>query len=145
MIVRKANLNDLAPLLEFGRRHFEASNFAPLKWNGVIARRTLKDAMVSPNSRVFIAMKNGNVVGALIGDIYMMPFSAAMCATDIAFVADAGGDMLLDAFLEWCKTRKVKRIDMGVSQEDPRVDNLYKRKGFIPSGTMFYMNLEEPT
>lgn len=142
MIIRKATLNDIASILDFGRQKFMQSNMSEMGWNSVIARRTIKDAMTDPNQRVFLALKDGNVSGCLIGQIYHMPFSPCLCATDLAFVADQGGNRLVDEFLKWCKSRNVRRIDMGVSQEDRRADNLYLRKGFKRAGGMFYMNLE---
>lgn len=142
MVIRKATLNDIASILDFGRQKFMQSNMSEMGWNSVIARRTIKDAMTDPNQRVFLALKDGDVAGCLIGQIYHMPFSPCLCATDLAFVADQGGNRLVDEFLKWCKSRKVRRIDMGVSQEDRRADNLYLRKGFKRAGGMFYMNLE---
>jgi len=63
-----------------------------------------------------------------------------MCATDLVFVAKAGGAGLLRAFMAWCKARKVARIDMGVSQGDPsgRIDRLYQKVGMTRTGGMYY-------
>jgi hypothetical protein len=133
---------DLSDILAFGKAACDKSNYAPLGWNGVIARRTLKDIFEQRNMRVFIARKNKQICGLLIGSIDPMPFCAGLSATDLVFAADAGGDMLLDLFVAWCKLNKVARIDMGVSQEgqsEEALSKLYERAGFVRAGRMFYM------
>jgi hypothetical protein len=141
-LIRKATLNDIPSMLEAGRDLFLKSNMACCGWNGVIARRTFKNAIQDHDSVVFIAMKDGKITGILIGTVDTMPFSAARCATDIAFGAVSGGGQLLSAFLKWCRAKKVRRIDMGITQEGERTGVLYERKGLVRSGGMYYLNLE---
>lgn len=138
--VQLASLNDLSPMLEYGRRAFEGSNYEGLGYNSVIARKTAKAALSMPSMCVYLAKKNGVICGLIIGMMDAMPFCAGMSATDLVFHAEAGGDKLLDAFVEWCKRKKVTRIDMGVSQEgnDEAVTKLYERKGFKAAGRLFY-------
>lgn len=139
--VSRASPFDLSDILVFGKRACDKSNYAPLGWNGVIARRTLKEIFEARNMRVFIARKDKQICGLLIGSIDPMPFCAGLSATDLVFAAEAGGDMLLDLFVAWCKLNKVARLDMGVSQseDDATITKLYERKGFIRAGRMFYM------
>lgn len=144
MIVRKATLNDLSEIVAFGRRMIEQTNYAPFGYNAVIARRTAKEAMTRPDSRVWVAERDGAICGLLIGEIGAMPFSAHMAATDLVFVAEAGGDMLLDAFVEWCRLCKVARIDMGLSagpMREEAVRRMFEAKGFVYSGAMFHKSL----
>lgn len=147
MQVRLATLNDLSDLLAFGKEAMARSNYAAFPFNAVIARRTAKAAMTSPDSRVWIAHRDdGRMCGFLIGEIGMMPFTHLFAATDLIFVADAGGDLLLDAFVAWCKMRNVARIDMGISAGPDRealARKLFESKGFTYSGQMFHLNMPE--
>lgn len=137
--VQLASLPDLSHMVAFGASAFAASNYSELGYNAVIARRTLKNAMSDNSMRVFVAKRNGQVCGVLIGSIDPMPFCGGLSATDLVFIAYAGGDLLLDAFLDWCKVRRVTRIDCGVSQaDDKRVERLFRRKGFTRAGGLFY-------
>lgn len=134
----------LSEVLRFGREGFERSNYAPLKFNSVIARATLRDALREGSMRAFTAWRGERCVGVLIGSISPLPWSAGLTATDIVFVADQGGDLLLEKFVEWAKSHRVVRIDMGVSDDATRAgyDRLYARAGFSKAGSMYYWQKE---
>lgn len=144
MIVRLARITDVSDILAFAKEALTRTNYRGFPFNAVIARRTLKRAMTDPNARVWVAERGGRIVGFLIGEIGEMPMTHFTSATDLAFLADAGGDLLLDAFVHWCILRKVARIDMGVSA-GPARDAVMRRamriKGFELSGSMFHVHL----
>lgn len=146
MIVRLAKLTDLSDIVAFAKDALERTNYATLPFNSVIARRTVKHAMTDATggSRVWVTEDDGKIVGLLIGEIGPLPMTHFNGATDLAFLADRGGDLLLDAFVEWCKLRKVARIDMGISAGPLReraVRRAFEMKGFEHSGQMFHMDL----
>ena len=92
---------------------------------------------------MFVAKRAGKICGMLIASVDQLPFSRRKSATDVIFAADAGGELLLDAFLAWAKAKRVARVDMGVSQDDNRaMDVLYRRKGLIRTGGMYMKNIE---
>lgn len=137
-------MSDLSEIVAFAKGWLKGTNYEGHEFNSVIARRTVKEAMTSPNARVWITEDEGKVVGLLIGEIGPMTMTHRMGATDLAFLPTGkGGDLLLDAFLEWCKLRKVGRIDMGISAGPGReeaVKRAMRRKGFAYSGLMFHIN-----
>lgn len=142
MIVRHASLNDLSAIMEFSREaHDRSVTYKGLGYNAVIWRRTLRDALADPSMVVLIAKRAEAIVGLLVGMRTPMPWSAGFCASDLVFVAKQGGDLLLAAFVEWCKTRKVRRIDMGVSEpgDDEAKDRLFGSRGFERAGRVYYM------
>ncbi len=144
MIVRLARLTDVSNILAFAKARLQGTNYAGFPFNAVIARRTVMQAMKDADSRVWVLERDGAIRGFLIGEVACMPFTHHTSATDIAFMADSRGDLLLDAFVRWCKLRKVARIDMGVSATSKRkatVDRLYARLGFEQAGGMYYANL----
>jgi len=140
--VGRANLNDLAAILEFSREAFASSvTYQATGYNEVIWRNTLKGAFADPTMVVLTARKSGKVCGLLVGMRMPMPWSGGFCASDLVFVAKQGGDRLLRAFVVWCKEQKVRRIDMGVSDtqsNDRTMDGLFKRAGFSGAGRVYF-------
>lgn len=144
MIARLAQLADVSHILAYAKERLGGTNYDGFPFNAVIARRTVLGAMKSADSRVWVLDKDGLICGFLIGEIGHMPFTHHTSASDLAFMAGGGGHLLLDAFVRWCKLRKVARIDMGVSATDGRgaaVDRMYASTGFQKAGGMYYMNL----
>lgn len=142
-VVRLAKLTDLSEIVAFAKRRIEAgTNYAEFPFNAVIARRTVKAAMTDADSRVWVTERDGQIAGLLIGELGPMDFTHYLGATDRAFLAEAGGELLLEAFVDWCKLRGVARIDMGISAGETRkgVERLFRRHGFKPSGGMFHLN-----
>lgn len=145
MRVRLATLDDISDILALGKKSMESSNYSVFPFNAVIARRIAKASMMSADSRTWVAEHNGKLVGFLIGELGPMPMTHFHAATDLIFVADAGGDLLLDAFVEWCKLRHVARIDMGISagpEREAAVRKMFESRGFVYSGPMFHLNMQ---
>lgn len=146
MIVRAATLNDLTAIMDFSKKANDASiTYAPMGYNAVIWRRTLKDVMADPSNVVLIARDADAVVGLLVGMKAPMPWCGGFCATDLVFAAFKGGDLLLQAFVRWCDAKKIRRIDMGVS-EPGRIrakDRLFASAGFSKAGRVYYRINEE--
>jgi hypothetical protein len=144
MISRRATSFDVSGICAFGRaKHAESNYSAP--FNSVWFRKVLTGALKDPDQCVFVALKDGEVCGLLIGCRMPMLFSPQYCATDQVFVADAGGDQLLDRFMDWCQKNRVVRIDMGNSQRDRQgLDRLMARRGMQRAGGMYFQNIEAP-
>lgn len=144
MIVRRGMLSDISAILEVAQRILPSTNYAPLGYNAVIARRNVQRYMTTADARVWVVLDKGKVVGFLMAELGALPHVARLGATDFAFLAERGGDLLLDAFIEWCKLCKVARIDMGISagpEREAAIRRAMARKGFVYSGPMFHMNL----
>lgn len=144
MRVRLAKLSDISDILALAKRVLPATNYARFPFNSVIARRSVQRCMTSADARVWVSEDERGIRGFLIGEIGDMTHTHHRAASDLAFLAEAGGDLLLDAFIEWCKLRKVARIDMGISagpERDAAVRRAFARKGFEYSGPMFHLNL----
>jgi hypothetical protein len=146
--VRLAQPHHLSEMVALGKKHHEAGNYSAYPYNAVLARRTIKEHMTDRDSRAWITVKEVDgkevIVGLLLGQIAPAGWFALLQATDTAFIADQGGDLLLSAFVAWCKLRKVARIDMGISAgsgRNPALDRMFRREGFEVSGTMYHMNL----
>lgn len=146
LIVRQASLNDLPAIMEFSRKAHDASiTYAPLGYNSVIWRATLKQVMADPANVVLIAKEGLTVLGLLIGMKMPMPWSGGFCASDLVFVAFKGGDRLLKAFDEWCVMKRIRRADIGNSEpgNDEAKDRMFGGIGFKPAGRVYYKLYEE--
>lgn len=144
MIVRRGKLSDISAILAVAARILPTTNYAPLGFNSVIARRNVQRFMVTADSRVWVVEDKGEIVGFLMAELGGMPHVARLSATDFAFLAERGGDLLLDAFIDWCKLCKVARIDMGISagpEREAAIKRAMARRGFTYSGPMFHLNL----
>lgn len=145
MIVRLATIADVSHIVAFAKERIPNTNYAAYPFNAVIARRTVMAAMKSPDARVWVLDSGGVIKGFLIGEIGAMMFTHHAYATDVAFMCDGGkSGLLLDAFVRWCKLRKVARIEMGVSAtggRDEGTDRLFGGAGFERGGGMYHMNL----
>lgn len=143
--MRPATLNDLSAIMAFSREAHEASmTYEPMGFNSVIWRNTLRSCLADPSMVVLIAKRAQDVVGLLVLMKMPMPWSGGFCASDLVFAAKQGGDLLLKAGVEWCKARKIRRIDMGVSEpgDIEAKDRLFAREGFEQAGRVYYQILE---
>ncbi len=145
LVIRQASLHELPPIMEFSRLANDASiTYAPMGYNAVIWRQTLKQVMADPSNVVLIAKREATVVGLLVGQKMPMPWCGGFCASDLVFTAFQGGDILLDAFVAWCIAKKIRRIDMGVSEPGQleAKDRLFASAGFSQAGRVYYRIME---
>jgi hypothetical protein len=141
--VRRANELDLSNIVAFGKQAVAKTSYASLPYNASKTRAFLKGAMKDPSVQVFVAIKDHNVCGVLIGSVDVVLFSHVLMATDLAFIADAGGELLLDRFLAWAKQRGAAIVEMVSSQAEgyERYSRLLEHKGFERSGGVFRLTL----
>jgi hypothetical protein len=143
--VRKAGLPDLSALCAFGKEQHARSNYAECApFNAVMTRQFFKGAMTAPDHGFYVAT-DGTIRGLLLGHISTYPFSHVIYATDVLFVAEAGGDLLLDAFTAWARRRGARIMESAPSQSDrfDSLSRLYERKGFVRCGGTFRLMLQE--
>lgn len=144
MIARRGTQFDVSGICAFGKRKHAESNYAA-EFNAVWFRKVLFGALKDKDQCVFVTVKDGEIAGLLIGCRMPMLFSPKYCATDQVFVADAGGDLLLDHFMAWCAKNRVARIDMGNTQQDrAAMDRLMRSRGMQRGGGMYYQNIDAP-
>ena len=130
--VRRAQLPDLSGIVAYGRKAVAQTSYSNLPYNASNTRRFLQGAMKAPDMEVWIALRDGEVCGVLVGSVDVLLFSHVLVATDFAFAAEAGGDQLVDRFVAWAKQRGAVLIEMISSQEKDydRYGLLLTRKGF---------------
>jgi hypothetical protein len=145
LAIRKAGLTDLSALCAFGKDQHAKSNYADCApFNAVMTRQFFKEAMSQPAQALLIA-KDTAIRGLIAGHVTTYQFSHTLFATDVLFVADAGGDLLLDGFIAWAKRRGARIMESAPSQSDryESLCHLYERKGFVRCGGTFRLMLQE--
>lgn len=133
-------LAEISALVAWGKEAHARSNYATCApFNAVVTRQFFKGALSDPNHAFLVAKDGAAIRGLLIGHCDLYPFSHARFATDVLFVADAGGDALLDAFIAWAQRKRVAVIESAPSQSD-RFDalaRLFESRGFMRCGGTF--------
>ena len=141
VICRAAGLTDLSELTAFAKAKHQESNWAFLAFNAQWFRGCVKKALYDQDQCVLITRRNGVLCGLLIGMCTSMLFTPLRCATDQVYVADSGGDLLMREFRVWCKSKRVKRLDMGNSQAERKgADRFMRRHGLQRAGSMYFYN-----
>ena len=144
MQVRLAKFNDITPLVIFARKQHAKSTFNALEFSPALSRRNLREIIRGRNGDVLMAVnKAGEVRGMLLAWHESLVWTNRMYATDLNFVAEQGGDMLLRAFKKWAKERGCCEIGIGTfnGQDEERIETLYNRLGFKTVGKTYRMEL----
>jgi hypothetical protein len=143
--VRKANFQDITPLVIFGKSQHAKSTFRDLAFNAAFFRRNLRELIRNDNGDALIAVnKEGHIRGLLLAWHEPLLWNRVPYATDLHFVAEQGGDMLLRAFMKWAKKRGCVEIGIGTfngGENEQRIEILYNRLGFKTVGKTYRMEL----
>lgn len=136
----------LSEVMRYSRTAFDKSNYAPLGFDAVLWRQVLRNAILEKSMLVRAAWRGQRCVGLIVGMLAPLPWCVGLAATDLVFVADQGGELLLRDFVAWAESHKVRRIDMGVSDTPaPELrnartvhDRFYRAAGFERAGGMYF-------
>ena len=128
----------------FGKSQHKKSSFSGWAFNQQLFRKNLKSLVSGANSDVLLAIsKESQIRGMLIAWFEPLLWNHKYFATDLHFVAEQGGDMLLREFKKWAKKRNCCEIGMGTfnGKEEDRVEKLFNRLGFESMGTTYRVEL----
>jgi len=107
-------------------------------------RRSLRDIIRGGNGDILMAINHKGIIrGALMAWHEPLTWCRKKVATDIHFVAEQGGDMLLRAFRDWAKKRGCSEICTATfnEQNEDRIERLYNRIGFRTVGKSYRMEV----
>jgi RimJ/RimL family protein N-acetyltransferase len=139
MSIRVANPEDLPRILELGELlHKESPRWSRLSFNRTKAEAQMRMLMTDPRGVVFVAERDGVVVGGIAGFADAHWSSDDIVAQEVSFfmASDARGGMaatrLICALRAWGGMRKAVWLQAGTSTGlDPeRTAGLYERLGF---------------
>ncbi|GAA3635647.1 GNAT family N-acetyltransferase [Flavivirga jejuensis] len=139
IIIRKATLNDLPILLEFEQGLITAERpFDPTIKESHINYYDISELITSPNSDVFVAEINDNIVASGYAKIktdrhYLK--HAYQGYLGFMFVSEIHrgkrlNKMIIDALLKWCKARNIFEIRLDVYEDNIPAIKAYEKTGF---------------
>lgn len=139
MSIRVATLDDLTRILELGELlHKESPRWSRLSFNREKARAHMRMLLTDPRGVVFVAERDGLVIGGIAGFADEHWSSDDIVAQEVSFfmAPEARGSMaatrLICALRAWGEIRKAVWLQAGTSTGlDPeRTAGLYERLGF---------------
>lgn len=143
--VRRASHSDTTNIVEYLEDyHNTKSNLSDIPFD----RRSMSEALDyyvgMPKHVVFIYEDDAKQLrGILMGSLDPFVFNRKRnWASDLIFIADAGGAWLMKRFISWAKLYKVDRIMAGVSSGDNNTDELYTALGFTRVGGMYSLEVK---
>lgn len=146
MKVRLANYGDTTKIVVFGRRQLEQSVYNHVPFNAAAARRSVREIIKSGNGDILLAVNDVDEIrGILIAWHEPLIWTNRKVATDIHFLAEQGGDMLLRAFRNWAKEKGCSEVCMGTfnDRDEDRIERLFNRIGFRTVGKAYRMELKD--
>lgn len=145
--VRRAGHEDTKELVAFLEEyHTNGSNLKDIPFDVSSMTQVINYYIGMPKHVVFVYTDGDDKIrGVLMGSIEPFMFNKKRnWATDLVFVADAGGAWLLKKFISWTKLyNNVDRIIMGVSTGNTRSDALYTAMGLQRTGGMYALAINE--
>ena len=144
MEVRTANYIDVTNVIIFAKSQHDKSMFNHIPFNAAAFRKSLRMLIKGGNGDALIAVsREGKIRGLLMAWHEELTWTHRRIATDIHFVAEQGGDMLLRAFKKWAQERGCTEVCMGTfrRKDEDRIEKLYNRIGFETVGRTYRMEL----
>jgi GNAT superfamily N-acetyltransferase len=143
-MIRIATMEDAPALAAIGRKMHASSNYARLVYDEAKVQ-ALIEALVE-SGFAMVAMREGEIVGGMIGTVYQPYFTTDLVASDLALFIDddyrGGADAvrLVKAFDDWALVQPgVKQIRPGstIGGDTSLVSKLYKHEGYQVAGAVF--------
>lgn len=150
MIARPCTVDDVAEVLEIGRRGHAAGELARFAFDESGAKYLLMLCLTDPGKCAFVAEDDAGVAGIVLGVESPFFYVRATYATDILLYADraGAGAIVMERFIAWAfGERKVDRIILGETygKRDPdHAQRWYETLGARRVGGMFIID-REPT
>jgi len=142
--VRVAKYDDITAMVIFAKGQHARTTFKDLAFNAALFRRSLRELIKSGNGDILLALNgSGQVRGMLMAWHEAMTWNKRPYATDLHFVAEQGGDLLLRAFKKWAIERGCCEIGLGTFNgvDEDRIEKLYNRLGYKTVGKTYRMEL----
>ena len=142
-MIRVADHSDIETLVALGQSMHSESEYRSLPYIPEKFAATL--AHYIENEIVFIAERDGQVVGGLVGGAAEYHFCHELYGYELAVfvLPEHRGSLaafaMLRAFEGWCKARGVKRIDLGITTgvHEEQTARFYGKMGYNKCGSLY--------
>ena len=141
--VREARLNEVSKIVPLCRRLHAESAWSWVPFSPSAMRKSLKQMIAMEHTKPLVAWKDGEPCGILFGTVDEVIYGRTRYATDIDFVAEFGGDELVDAFKSWAQSMGAKVVLMGVTNpgREQAKDRFFGKHGLSRVGGMYLERL----
>lgn len=143
IIIRKATIKDLEDILKlnfdlFKKEYKEFDGSLDIKWTySKKGKKYFKERIVKNDGFVAVAEQNNKIVGYLCGGLYDHGYRVKAVYAELEnMIVDkkmrgkGAGTALVKEFFKWCKSRRVKYIDVIASFGNKEGMEFYKSLGF---------------
>lgn len=144
-MLRKATLEDLPGLMVMAAAMLADSDYAPFDVNAERFERFATPLIT--HGFAMVKEVDGELVGAVLGDVITPWFSSKRMGVEYAVYIDAKHRNGLTAarmvaqWVKWCKAHEAVQCRAGVSTGNMAIARLYEAMGFKRSGTAFILDL----
>lgn len=140
--IREATEQDIPALIEIGRKFYKLTPVDGISYCEQSIGNMIKTLIDGDNSVVFV---DDNVTGTIGGMVYPFWINATHLAGNESFWwvdESARGNLGLQLWTtleKWAKNKGVKSFQMMAleSSEPKRIENIYKRRGYVPLERVF--------
>lgn len=147
-MIRVATHDDIPRLIDLGKMLHDQSSFAALDFDRIKVRASLL-AIIDGAGVVFVAERDGEIVGGFAGGVASHWFGNDMFGFDYSFFIEPTrrhgitAIKLLTAFREWAKLRGAREIRLGISTGImiEQTGALYEAFGMTLTGPLYRMEL----
>jgi len=149
-MIRVATLDDVDRISELGESLHSESSYSYLPYDIQKVRHLMAGLIGGGYGIVFVAEKDGEIIGGIAGGIAEFWFCNESHGFDYSFFVHPehrGGSAafrLLVAFESWCKRMGCKHIDIGITTgiHVEKTTRFYEKMGFEKSGQLFRKIIE---
>ena len=144
-MIRKAEEADIPRLSDMAQTMMQESSFTRLSFSPEKFEERCK-AIIS-NGFCMVAVKGGEIIGAMLGDCYEAWYSMDRIGFDYALYIDKAhrngliAAKLVRRFESWCEDMNVKQIRLGTSTGNNEASRLYQALGYAVTGELFLKEL----
>lgn len=144
-MIRTATLNDIKALVDLGLALHRESDHKRHRFMPSKVADKLAEIIQGGNTVVFMAERNGEIIGGFAGGVTELWYSDSLIAFDYSLFIKQGkrhgitAIRLLIAFQEWAKIMGAKEIHMGITTgiNVESTSRLYESQGFHQVGPLF--------
>lgn len=150
-MIRKARVDDIAPLIEVLERLHRESSFREVEFDRGVLDAFLQRAVVEPTVVCLIGGRSDAVEAVYLGYVSAYFFSREKAAWDLLFYVipeRRGGSMarrLFEAAKDWANAQGARRFHLSVSTgiEPQKTGRFLEKLGMLPTGGNFFMSLRD--
>ncbi|CAM4032090.1 GNAT family N-acetyltransferase [Ectopseudomonas alcaliphila] len=143
-MIRPATIDDIPRLVELGHLLHQTSRYSSHAYDGDVVGSFMAQ-LIAGTGVVFVAERDGKVIGALLGGITEQWFSTELLAFEYAFFVEPGARhgiisaRLVQALTTWAELRGAKHVQIGVTTgiNVEGTAQFYRAHGFQDAGLFF--------